>query len=72
VSRPATRVKTKLATTSKLDTIALLVVEPKQKLLIAFYPDGSRQDYTGERKIEDKLLTGLNLSVDSIWSEAQL
>lgn len=46
------------------------VVDPEQRKLTAFYPDGNRQDYTDDVCIEDKMLPGLNLTVDLIWSEA--
>jgi hypothetical protein len=64
--------KAKPATTSKPGAIALLVVETNRRVLTAFYPDGDKQEYKEGTRVEDKLLPGLNLSVDSIWSEADL
>lgn len=57
---------------SKHKAIALLVVEPEQRLLAAFCLNGMHKATLAITYIENKLLPGLKLSVDPIWSKAQL
>ena len=48
------------------------VVDPEALSIIAFFPDGTKQTYTGNTKIIDTLLPGLELSPQLIFEEAEL
>ncbi len=48
------------------------VVDPEALSIIAFFPDGTKQTYTGNTKIIDPLLPGLELSPQLIFEEAEL
>ena len=48
------------------------VIDPEVVSITAFFPDGTRQFYTGDTKIVDNLLPGLELSPEFVFEEAEL
>lgn len=48
------------------------VINPEVVSITAFFPDGTRQSYTGDTKIADALLPGLELSPQLVFEEAEL
>ena len=48
------------------------VVDPEAINITVFFPDGTRSLYTGNTKIIDTLLPGLELTPQSIFEEAEL
>ncbi len=48
------------------------VVDPEALSITAFFSDGTKQTYTGNTKIIDTLLPGLELSPQLIFEEAEL
>ena len=52
--------------------LRMWLVEPEAMNMTVFFPDGKSQFYTGDRQIVDALLPDLELSVLSIFQEAEL
>ena len=48
------------------------VVNPEAMSITAFFPNGQSQLYTGNTKVVDPLLTGLELSPQLVFEEAEL
>ena len=48
------------------------VIDPPEVSITAFFSDGTRTLYTGNTKIIDSLLPGLELSTQLIFEEAEL
>lgn len=48
------------------------VVDPEAVSITTFFPDGTRKAYTGDTKIVDTLLPGLELTPQLVFEEAEL
>ncbi len=56
----------------KAGVLRVWVVDPEAMSITTFFPDGTRQLYTGNTKIVDTLLPGLELTPQLIFEEAEL
>lgn len=56
----------------KAGVLRVWVIDPEIVDITVFFPDGTRSLYTGDTKIIDKLLPGLELSPQLIFEEAEL
>jgi Uma2 family endonuclease len=56
----------------KAGVLRVWVIDPETVDITVFFPDGTRALYTGDTKIIDTLLPGLELSPQLIFEEAEL
>lgn len=56
----------------KAGVLRVWIIDPEVVDITVFFPDGTRQLYTGDTKIVDALLPGLELSPQLVFEEAEL
>ena len=56
----------------KSGVLRVWVIDPEIVDITVFFPDGTRSLYTGDTKLIDSLLPGLELSTQLIFEEAEL